>query len=126
MVAVGGVGEAVAGKVGCDATKVSAQLSYMVSIGEAPGWTRMDEQENRLVSWPLVHIVHSVSVDDHPVVPERVECIVHPAGTCAVCRLHCCTRPFGLVVCIAEFEYWVALGFFYERGEWRVRFQGEV
>src|SRR5438309_4282217 len=93
MVAVGGVGEAVAGKVGRDATKVSAQLSNMVSIGEAPGWTRMDEQENRLVSWPLVHIVDGVSVKNHPVVPERIECIVYPVGTCAVCRLHCCARP---------------------------------
>src|SRR2546425_8141755 len=81
MVAVGGVGESVAGKVGRDATKVMAQFSYMVSIGEAPGWTWMDEQENRLISWPLVHIVYSVSVNDHPIVPKRVNCIVHPART---------------------------------------------
>src|SRR2546422_2480923 len=93
MVVVGGVGESVAGKVGCDATKVMAQLSYMVSIGETPSWTRMDKQKNRLVSWSLVHIVYSVSVNDHPVVPERIECIVYPVGTCAVCRLHCCARP---------------------------------
>jgi len=93
MVAVGGVGESVAGKVGRDATKVMAQLSYMVSIGEAPAGTRMDEQENRLVSWSLVHIVYGMSVDYHPVVPEWIDRIVHPAGTCAICRLHVVIAP---------------------------------
>src|SRR2546422_2482224 len=126
MIAVGGVGESVAGKVGCDATKVLAQLSYMISVGEAPGWTRMDEQENLLVSWSLVHIVYSVPVKDHPVVPEWIECIVHPAGTCAVCRLHVSACSSGLVCSVPEFEYWVALGFFYEVSEWCVRFEWEV
>src|SRR2546425_7199082 len=126
MVAVGGVGESVAGQVGRDATKISAQLLDVVSIGEAPGWTRMDEQENRLVPWSLVHIVYSVSVNDHPVVPERVECIVYPAGTCAICRLHIVLARLKLVGCVAELEYWVSPGFFYERGEWGVRFQWKV
>src|SRR5437879_529871 len=89
MVAVGSVGESVAGKVECDATKVLAQLSYVVSVGKAPSGSRMNEQEDRLVPWSLVHIVYCVSVKDHPVVPKWVDCIVHPAGTRPkTCRLH--------------------------------------